>query len=209
MTSSSVGAERLYSVESGTSAQTVAKMLRVLFPDGKTILDMTYGNGGFWRGVPWANVTGIDIIPDKARDVCADFRHLPFADRSFDVTIFDPPYLSDVSKKNPGIVGRRFGSFNNQSDTWQSVVSGMQEAWRVARIGVIVKVQQHIHASLFVDMQAWVRASLPVPPYGQVEQIRPVKLTDPKWTEQLSIWGNSATFLAFRHGDQRHIRRKA
>jgi hypothetical protein len=200
--------ERLYSVEMGSSAQTVAKMLRVLFPDATTALDMTYGSGNFWKGAPSFSVVGIDIDPDRARDVCADFTQLPFAADTFDVAIFDPPYLADVSVKNPGIVGRRFGSYARQVHVHAAVRRGMREAWRVARIGVIVKVQIHTHASLLVDMEGWVRESIGAPLYGRVEQVRPVKLTDPKWTDQLSVWSNSATFLAYRKGDQRHIRRQ-
>ena len=32
----------------GTNAQTVADILRVLFPDARTVLDTTYGRGRFW-----------------------------------------------------------------------------------------------------------------------------------------------------------------
>lgn len=199
---------RLMSVESGTSAQTIAKLLSVLYPDAVTILDATYGSGGFWKGTPWRDVTGLDRDPSKARNVVGDFTRLPFKDEAFDVVVFDPPYLSDVSRHNPGIVGRRFGSYANQDRARWTVMEGAAEAWRVARLGLIVKVQQHVHASLFVDMVSWIRDALPDQPlYGQVEQVRPVKLTDPKWSDQLSVWSNSATFLAFRHGDQRHIRR--
>lgn len=56
-------------------------------------------------------------------------------------------------------------------------------------------------------MPSWVTATRPAPLYGRVEQVRPVKLTDPNWTDQLGVWSNSAKFLAFRHGDQRRIRR--
>lgn len=199
--------DRLMSVEYGTSAQTIAKMLRVLFPDAASALDMTYGSGKFWTGHEAVSVVGVDISPSRARDACADFTRLPFADGAFDVAVFDPPYLADVSARNPGVVGRRFGSFARQDDVQMAVRRGSAEAWRVARLGVIVKVQIHTHASLLVDMQGWVREMFPVPLYGQVEQVRPVKLTDPKWSDQLSVWSNSASFLAFRHGDQRHIRR--
>jgi hypothetical protein len=183
-------------------------MLRVLFPDAETVLDMTYGSGKFWTDNERVAVTGIDLDPSRARDVVADFTRLPFADGAFDVAIFDPPYLSDVSKSNPGIVGRRFGSYIHQVDVHAAVRRGCLEAWRVSRLGVVVKCQQHCHASLFVDMQGWVREAIREPLYGQVEQARPAKLLDPKWSDQLSVWSNSATFLAFRHGDQRHVRRR-
>jgi hypothetical protein len=199
----------LYSVEHGSSAQTVAKLLRVLFPDAGTALDLTYGSGKFWDGTAGVRVTGVDLDPSRARDVCADFTRLPFRADSFDVCVFDPPYLADVSKHNPGIVGRRFGSFATVDDVRLAVMRGAVEAWRVARLGIVVKVQAHTHASVLVDMPSWVsQALLGQPLYGRVEQTRPAKLLDPKWTDQLSVWSNSATFLAYRHGDQRHVRRR-
>lgn len=201
--------DTLYTVESGTSAQVVAKMLRVLFPDASTVCDMTFGSGSFWRGTDTGvMVTGIDINPDRARDVCADFTRLPFADGAFCVAIFDPPYLANVSKANPGLMGRRFGSYDSVDDVRDAVVAGCREAWRVARIGTIVKVQNHTHASRSVRMTRWVEDAMPHDAYGEVELARPHKLLDPKWSDQLSVYSNSATFLAYRHGDQRHIRRR-
>lgn len=32
----------------GTSAEVIAGLLNVLFPDAVTVLDATYGNGNFW-----------------------------------------------------------------------------------------------------------------------------------------------------------------
>lgn len=199
---------RLYSVMSTPNTETVARMIAVLFPDVGSILDLTYGSGGFWKDSPYAShVTGIDLLPDRAKDVVADFTQLPFKDGAFSLCVFDPPYLADVSKKNPGINGRRFGSFGSQQDVQDAVWRGCQEAWRVASLGLIAKVQIHTHGTKLVDMEGWVRDALMEPIYGRVEQVRPSKLLDPRWSDQLSVWSNSASFLCFRKGDQRHIRR--
>ena len=79
--------ERLHSIEYGTNAEVTAKMLRVLFPETETILDMTYGSGKFWGDAPPWRVTGVDLNPERARDVCADFTRLPFVDGAFDVAM--------------------------------------------------------------------------------------------------------------------------
>ena len=201
--------DRLYSVEHGSSAQVVAKLLRVLFPDARTVCDLTYGNGAFWRGADTGlDVTGIDRDPARARDVCADFTRLPFAAGAFDVCIFDPPYLADVSRSNPGLMGRRFGSYRTVEDVKAAVQAGCREAWRVSGLGVIVKVQNHTHGQRSVRMTRWVEDVFPHDAYGQVELARPHKLRDPKWGEQLSVYSNSATFLAYRHGSQLHVRRR-
>lgn len=206
--SSETVADRLYSVEVGTSAQTVAKMLRVLFPDVVTVLDATWGTGKFW-GAPGdhLSVMGLDISPHGRPDVLGDFTRLPFRDGAVDVVVFDPPFISHASKAGTSKVDRRFGSYRSEAEALATVQAGACEAWRVARLGVIVKVQNHIHASVYVDMEAWVRDALAMPVYGHVEQVRPSKIIAPTWSDQLSVWSNSSTFLAFRRGSQMHIRR--
>jgi hypothetical protein len=179
----------------------------VLFPDAAIVLDTTRGKGRFWDGSVPVSATDLDISPYGNPHVVGNFTSLGFPDGSFDVCVFDPPYLADVSRSNSGVVGRRFGSFATLADVQRAVEAGCREAWRVSRLGVIVKARQHIHESRFVDMVGWMRGAVPAPIFGQVEQVRPIKLTDPKWRDQLSVWSNSATFLAFRHGDQRHVGR--
>jgi hypothetical protein len=201
--------DTVYSIGQGSSARAVADMLRVLFPDASTVLDMTHGNAAFWRGTDaGVTVTGMDINPQRAKHVAADFTALPFVDDAFDVCIFDPPYLANVSKSNPGLMGRRFGSYNGVDDVKAAVQAGCREAWRVSSIGVIVKVQNHTHGQRSVRMTRWVEDVFPHDAYGEIHLQRPHKLLDPKWSEQLSIYSNGATFLAYRHGDQRHGRRR-
>ena len=55
--------DRLYTIEDGTSAQAVARLLAVLFPDARTVLDATYGHGRFWDGTAPVEVTGMDLDP--------------------------------------------------------------------------------------------------------------------------------------------------
>src|SRR4051794_15499269 len=96
---------RLYSVSTGTNAQTVADILRVLFPDARTVLDVTYGKGRFWspKHPVTAQVTGLDLDPQRARDVVGDFRALDYLADSFDVGVFDPPYQWDMGKGKPSV----------------------------------------------------------------------------------------------------------
>ncbi len=196
---------RLSSIETGSSAEVIAKMIKTLFPDVETVLDTTYGHGGFWDGTLDVTVVGMDLDPTRARDVVADFRALPFADASFDLVVFDPPFLTDTSKG--GLMGERFGSFGSIPDLQRAVEAGLMEAWRVARIGVLIKVQNYIHGSLPVRMTRWVEDLIPYDAYGEVHLLRSSKLLDRKWGDQLSVYSNHATFLAYRHGNQRHIRR--
>ena len=79
----------------------------------------------------------------------------------------------------------------------------------MARLGVLVKVQDYIHAGRLVHMTRWVEDAIPSPLYDELHLARPHKILDPKWGEQLSVYRNHATFLCFRRGDQRHVRRRA
>lgn len=73
---------------------------------------------------------------------------------------------------------------------------------RLERHGLPLGEGQHrfVPGRLYRFDRAW--------PDQRVDVVRPHKLLDPKWGEQLSAYSNSATFLAYRHGDQRHIRRR-
>src|SRR3954462_432400 len=95
--------QRLYSVSTGTNAQTVADILRVLFPDARTVLDMTYGNGQFWspKHPVAVAVTGLDINPQRARDVVGVFGCPDLNEETHDAAIFDPPYQWDMGRGKP------------------------------------------------------------------------------------------------------------
>jgi hypothetical protein len=203
-----VPTDRLYTVTAAPSAVVVARMLAVLYPDARTVLDMTYGSGKFWDGSARVAVTGLDLDPARAPNVVGDFRALPFADRSFDVAIFDPPYHTDMGRGKSSIMGARFGTFATLPELEAAVRQGCAEAWRVARLGVIVKCQDYIHASRPVWMSDWVRSALGEP-YDFAMQVRPHKITDPKWSRQLSAWRNHATYWAFRKDGNVHRSRGA
>lgn len=196
---------RLHSIEYGSNADVTAKMLRVLFPDAETVLDMTYGSGNFWTDAPPWRVTGIDLNPERARDVCADYTRLPFRDGAFDVCIFDPPYLSGCSKNGTARMGDRFSFFESDQALYESVTRGASEAWRVGRLGAIVKVQNYSHSGKTMRMTRWVEAMIPEEVYGEVHLASVAKIAPLSWTRQLSVWSIHTTFLAFRHGSQQHM----
>lgn len=202
--------DTLYTVETGSSAQVVAKMLRVLFPDAATVLDATHSKGKFW-GTETAHlrVIGTDLDPAGAKDARADFTRLPFLSGSVDVVVVDPPFLWDEGKTNRSIMGKRFSTYRSEQHAIETVQNGAREAWRVARIGVIVKCQDFCHASKKVWMSQWLREAIPVELYDAVHLVGRSKVIDPKWTgSQLTAWSNSTSFLTWRKGDQRHIRRR-
>lgn len=200
--------DTLQTIEQGHGASVVARMLTVLYTDAVSVLDATYGNGEFWRGST-RRVTGLDLSPTRARDVCADFTALPFADGAFDVVVFDPPYIADPSRRGTSQMAGRFGSYPSIPAMQAAVEAGCREAWRVGRLGVLVKVQDQIRSGRWLEMTEWVRAAIGQPPYQRVDAIRSsAKMRGANWGEQYSAYGNGATFLAFRHGSQYHRARR-
>lgn len=203
------------SVMSGTSAQAIAAIFHVLFPDASTAWDMTYGRGMFWKGpdIPQLRVYGSDRSIDRAPHVVADFQRLPVQSHTVDVAVFDPPFLTDVGKASA--MGGMYGSARSINDLEDIVRRGTQEAWRISKLGIVVKVQDYIHASRAVWMSDWVRQAIPDPqsssirglaPYDVVHLVKPNKIRSPKWGAQLSMYRNHATFWIFRR-DPIHRRR--
>jgi len=188
------------------TATVVTLILRVAFPDAQTALDTTYGSGAFWDGSAHVQVTAHDARPERAPDGVADCAALDYADGTYDVVLFDPPHLSDQSQG--AIMADRFGTL--PSDQLPSLVrEGAREAWRVARLGIVVKVTDHSHSGRFVVESDWVRSALEgVELYEVVHQVRSGALIDPKWeVPQLSAYNNGATYLIFRKDSPLHLRR--
>ena len=195
----------LQRVERGSSMEVVAKILVVLLPDGVTILDTTFGHGGFWTPEHLPRVTGIDLNPSRARDVCADYTKLPFSDESFDICVFDPPYRTDAGKDS--ILAARFGSYPTVEALEVGVRAGVREAWRVARVGIVVKVMEYIHASRLVRMTRWVEDEIPIPLYDYVLAESPSKVEDRRWREpQLSVRSTACHYLVWRKDGAVHRR---
>lgn len=63
-------------------------------------------------------------------DVIADFRHLPFEDESFFLTVFDPPHLVRAGAKS--YMAAKYGKLDKE--TWpQDLKAGFEECWRVTK----------------------------------------------------------------------------
>ena len=201
---------QLSTVEQFTNAEAVAGLLARVLPDARPVLDMTYGRGRGWSPkVPTpVTVTGLDLDPARARDVVGDSRSLDFADGSFDVCVFDPPYQWDMGKRKPSIMGGRFGTYGSAEEARASIEAGSREAWRVARLGVIVKVQDYVHASRSWWLSRWVQDAMPCAPYDFLPLARTRTLNDPKWQRQLSIRRRHATFWVWRKDGKVHRARR-
>lgn len=114
--------------------------------DALTVLDATYGHGGFWTKYRPALLTGVDLNPAKSPyGEAVDFRRMPFADRSFDVVVLDPPYKLNGT---PSLAGfdASYGVDvpSNWQDRMQVIADGTRDCARVARKHLLVKCQDQV-----------------------------------------------------------------
>jgi hypothetical protein len=88
----------VHSAYQDTNDAIFPRILDLYVSDGAKIADVTYGKGVFWKRV---NLRKYDFYPSdlKRRGLpkgCRggiDSRKLPYEDKSFDVIVFDPPYM--------------------------------------------------------------------------------------------------------------------
>jgi len=106
-------------------------------------------------------------------------------------------------------MAERFGTYP-EAQLAEAIGGGAREAWRVARLGIVVKITDHVHASRYQLESDWVRSALDgIEPYDVVHQVRSGALVDPKWGDQMSAYNNGSTYMIFRKDGPLHKRRNA
>jgi hypothetical protein len=189
-----------------TSAQVVRAILATCFPDTRDVLDVTYGNGAFWDGHWGGLVTGRDLLPSRGLHGTNDVRALTDADEEFGVVVFDPPHLADGGADS--IMADRFGSIKGEEDLKDLFIQGTRECWRVASLGIIVKVCDHVHGQALVQETDWVDEAMHYGwPYEVVHQVRSTTVKDPRWGDPLSAYTNGSTYMVWRKDGHVHRRR--
>lgn len=114
-------------------------------------LDATWGLGRFWSKWKPARLIAADGRPTKARDLCADFRALPFADGTFDAVVFDPPYKLNgtPSKGGPASSDHAYGVDEPATLAERSalILDGFAECARVTAPGgyLLAKCQDQVN----------------------------------------------------------------
>jgi hypothetical protein len=108
----------------------------------KAVLDACCGGRMMWFNKAHPDVCYMDNHPRSrgcidlqpgfhvSPDLVADFRSIPFPDKSFWLVAWDPPHIIDASPR--GVMGKKFGSLRR--DTWRhDLLDGFNECWRVLR----------------------------------------------------------------------------
>ena len=155
----------IMSAHVGGNADVFPQILSLHVPKGSVVADVTWGRGVFWRNVP----EGFYDI--KATDISmgVDCRNLPYADRSVDCVVLDPPYMEGFYRKSPAHKAgsgshRSFRSAYSNGDEsnnefkgtskWHGAVTDMyflagREAFRILKDKgiLIVKCQDEVSAN--------------------------------------------------------------
>ena len=117
------------------------------------ILDCTYNAGKMWKGSRYTP-TRMDIDVQHTLDVVGDCTHMPFADQTYDIIVFDPPHLpvAAASAHSSRIWERQYGITATGVGREGDNVSGMflpflLEAKRVLKQGgvILAKIADLVH----------------------------------------------------------------
>ena len=183
--------------------EAVRRLLDLDFRDARSVLDLTYARGGLWRNPlpPGITLETNNIDSHAATDHHVNFTALPFPDGAYDLVVLDPPHIADGGKAS--LMAARFGTVRGTAPLRALIQAGCGEAWRVARVGVLVKVADHEHEGRLLQLSRWVEDVLG-PTSMFIHTVRRTKLIDSKWKQQRSPRCNYATYLSFRKDRARH-----
>lgn len=121
----------------GTNAELFPDAVSLYVSPGSRVLDMTWGNGVFWKNIDQSCYRLIrnDLDPTRG-DVHFDFRKTEFSCISFDVVVLDPPYSSRSSNKK-SFVGSLYNNGKHELKTVKDMLNfyfdGINEAHRLLK----------------------------------------------------------------------------
>ena len=123
------------------SQEEIIQNILTLHCEGKDIdCDPTYSKGNFYKKIPRPLYT-FDLVPQDNRTVQADCTHLPLANDSVNVLMFDPPFVISkgpslaINKKGTNIISSRFSSFGSPKELWDFYTESLKEFYRVIKNG--------------------------------------------------------------------------
>jgi hypothetical protein len=183
------------------SAEAVRRLAHLAFRDCSTALDLTYAHGRFWRDPlpPGLTVTSNNLDPKSSADLHLDFTATGLPDGAYDLAVYDPPHLADLGADS--IMGRRFGTVKGTPGLHLMVTAGAREAWRIARVGILVKLADHSHGSRFLALTQWVYDELGADVYFSAHTTRPPLASHRRQRVPLN---NGADWLIFRKDGGTH-----
>jgi hypothetical protein len=187
------------------SHEAVRRLAHLAFRDAHSALDLTYLDGAFWRDPlpPGLTITGNNLDPASGAALHLDFTGTGLSDGSYDLVVIDPPHVADAGAS--GIMGTRYGTVRGAAALRELIEAGCREAWRIADVGMLVKVADHAHQGQEQPLSDWVKAAIPMLTYNVLHTYRPTYLRDGKHRATRVPRNNGATYLAFRKSGPIHI----
>ncbi|MGH9660323.1 MAG: hypothetical protein ACRD96_17370 [Bryobacteraceae bacterium] len=177
----------------------------------KQILDATVNGGRFWRGTK-RKIIGLDIARDHRPSVVGDNTQMPFADRRFDVVVYDPPHVPNQGKDEQKDFTVRFGLGGRSPKEHGYSFSYLypafvREAYRVLKLdGILLcKITDYIHNHQYqwahVDL---VQAATAVGfrACDCIIKVRKGPIIDPKWKTAHHSRRQHCFWLVFRKSDK-------
>jgi hypothetical protein len=109
------------------------------------ILDLTYGDGGFWKKWRSVMLSTNDLDETKWVDRHEDFCNTSWPDKTFDSVVFDPPYKLQGTPASPEM-DRRYGTreYTSVQKIEELHFLGCKEAVRLSRKYVLVKTMDQV-----------------------------------------------------------------
>ncbi len=198
----------LASVWHGEDAELLERLLN-FYPrkPPRRILDAGLNDGRFWRG-SYRPVIGIDIEPSHRPNVVADNTAMPFADKSFEVVVYDPPHIPNQGKDREKDFNSRFGLVlrsrkENHYTFTHTFPPFLREAYRVLKPeGVLLcKITDYVHHHRY----QWAHIELinaarnvDFQPCDCIIKIRKGPIIDPKWKKAHHSRRQHCYWLVFR-----------
>ncbi len=111
-------------------------------------VDLTYGNGSFWKNLPSPKIK-FDLDPQTEDTVLANSMALPLGQDCIQSIMFDPPFLTYIKagREHPSVMGKRFSGYWKYDELEMHYRGTIFEANRVlAKKGIfVIKCQDIIH----------------------------------------------------------------
>lgn len=173
------------------------------------ILDCTFGRGIMWENCVYQPDFRTDILPEGV-NAGADFRTLPFKEKSFDVIIFDPPHITNYQgPKSSRFYADRYGIDRVQTSGPSIAISFIPfllEAKRLLRKDgiVLAKLIDHVEGSIYYwEQVAFVNMAQEVGlrPCDMLIKKSPAgQLISSKWKNQMHTRRGHCYWIVVRKG---------
>jgi hypothetical protein len=186
-----------------SSAEATRILLHCFFRDAHTAVDLTYGAGRFWKAPhpPGLMLTSNNIDPNAPTDLHVDFTATGLPDRSYDAVIWDPPHLPHLAPTS--FMAQRYGTVRSSAAFQTMIEDGAREAWRIARVGIIVKLTDFPNGGEYLPLTSWAYEALGVRPCYVMHTVgRPSPR--PKGEIGRVPRNNGADWLVFRRDGNRY-----